>query len=55
MIATLREYPDAPALLHANHGLLAWGDDMMSLARLVVALEEAARLQIEAEKLSAAA
>lgn len=55
VIATLREYPDAPALLHANHGLLAWGDDMMSLARLVVALEEAARLQIEAEKLSAAA
>lgn len=55
VIATLRDHPDAPALLHANHGLLAWGSDMTSLARLVVALEEAARLHIEAERLSVAA
>jgi L-ribulose-5-phosphate 4-epimerase len=55
VIETLRANPDAPALLHANHGLLAWGTDMPSLARLVVALEEAARLQLDAERLSAAA
>lgn len=55
VVDTLREHPDAPALLHANHGLLAWGSDMESLARLVVALEEAARLQVEAQGLSAAA
>lgn len=55
VVDTLRAHPDAPALLHANHGLLAWGSDMDSLARLVVALEEAARLQIESERLSAAA
>lgn len=55
VVDTLREHPDAPALLHANHGLLAWGADMASLARLVVVLEEAARLQIDAERLSAAA
>ena len=52
--ATLREFSEAPALLHANHGLLAWGSDMPSLGRLVVALEEAARLQIEAERILAA-
>jgi L-ribulose-5-phosphate 4-epimerase len=51
VVETLREHPDAPALLHANHGLLAWGGDMASLGRLVVALEEAGRLQIEAERL----
>lgn len=55
VIDTLRSEPDAPALLHANHGLLAWGNDMTSLARLVVSLEEAARLQIEASKLMSAA
>jgi L-ribulose-5-phosphate 4-epimerase len=52
VVATLRKHPDAPALLHANHGLLAWGPDMPTLARLVVALEEAARLQIEAARLA---
>jgi L-ribulose-5-phosphate 4-epimerase len=54
VVTTLREHPGAPALLHANHGLLAWGQDMASLARLVVALEESARLQIEAASLAAA-
>ncbi|MBW8882689.1 MAG: class II aldolase/adducin family protein, partial [Asticcacaulis sp.] len=55
VVDTLRAFSNAPALLHANHGLLAWGTDFPSLARLVVALEEAARLQIEAASLSAAA
>lgn len=55
VVETLRAHPDAPALLHANHGLLAWGPDTASLARLVVALEEAARLKSEAEGLTAAA
>ncbi len=55
VVDTLRAHPNAPALLHANHGLLAWGSDFSSLARLVVALEEAARLQIEAASLSDAA
>ncbi|ESQ90185.1 hypothetical protein ABAC460_10565 [Asticcacaulis sp. AC460] len=54
VVDTLRAFPKAPALLHANHGLLAWGDDFASLARLVVALEEAARLQIEAASLTSA-
>lgn len=51
---TLRQHPEAPALLHANHGLLAWGADFQSLARLVAALEEVARLQIDAASLAAA-
>jgi L-ribulose-5-phosphate 4-epimerase len=55
VIDTIRAHPGAPALLHANHGLLAWGRDMASLGRLVVALEEAARLQLNAAPLAAAA
>ena len=55
VVETLRAHADTPALLHANHGLLAWGPDMETLARVVVALEEAARLQLEAQSISAAA
>jgi L-fuculose-phosphate aldolase len=54
VVRTLRDNPDAPALLHANHGLLTWGEDMASLARLVVALEEAAHLQLDARRILAA-
>jgi L-ribulose-5-phosphate 4-epimerase len=52
VVATLRDHPDAPALLIGNHGLLAWGADIAGTARLIVSLEEAARFALEAEELT---
>jgi L-fuculose-phosphate aldolase len=45
----LAETPDASAVLLANHGLLAWGRDQMSVARLIISLEEAAEMMLRAE------
>jgi ribulose-5-phosphate 4-epimerase/fuculose-1-phosphate aldolase len=45
----LAENPDASAVLLANHGLLAWGKDQMSAARLIISLEEAAEMMLRAE------
>jgi L-ribulose-5-phosphate 4-epimerase len=47
----LRENPDAAAVLLANHGLLAWGKDQLSVARLIISLEEAAEMMLRAEHL----
>jgi L-ribulose-5-phosphate 4-epimerase len=47
----LQANPDASAVLLANHGLLAWGKDQMSAARLIISLEEAAEMMLEAEHL----
>jgi len=48
---TLDENPDASAVLLANHGLLAWGKDQLSVARLIISLEEAAEMMLRAEHL----
>jgi ribulose-5-phosphate 4-epimerase/fuculose-1-phosphate aldolase/pimeloyl-ACP methyl ester carboxylesterase len=45
----VRANPDASAVLLANHGLLAWGKDQMSAARLIISLEEAAEMMLRAE------
>jgi L-ribulose-5-phosphate 4-epimerase len=47
----LASAPDAPAVLLANHGLLAWGRDQMAAARLIISLEEAAEMMLRAEHL----
>jgi ribulose-5-phosphate 4-epimerase/fuculose-1-phosphate aldolase/pimeloyl-ACP methyl ester carboxylesterase len=47
----LRADANAPAVLLANHGLLAWSRDSMATARLIIALEEAAEMMLRAEHL----
>jgi ribulose-5-phosphate 4-epimerase/fuculose-1-phosphate aldolase len=47
----LADNPEASAVLLANHGLLAWGKDQMSAARLIISLEEAAEMMLRAEHL----
>ena len=47
----LRANPTARAVLLANHGLLAWGPDQATTARLIIALEEAAEMMLRAEHL----
>jgi L-ribulose-5-phosphate 4-epimerase len=47
----LEEHPQAPAVLLANHGLLAWGADQQHTAQLIIALEEAAEMMLLAERI----
>lgn len=47
----IRDNPNASAVLLANHGLLAWGRDQLSVARLIISLEEAAEMMLRAEHL----
>jgi L-ribulose-5-phosphate 4-epimerase len=47
----LQAHPDAPAVLLANHGLLAWGPDQQRVAQLIISLEEAAEMMLLAERL----
>jgi L-ribulose-5-phosphate 4-epimerase len=51
---TLRAHPDAPAVLLANHGLLALGASPVEAAMLVVAMEEAAEMTLGALPLGGA-
>ena len=52
--AALQEHPTTNAVLLANHGLLVFGPDPISAARLVVAIEEAAEAEIAASALGGA-
>ena len=45
----LQAYPSVPAVLLANHGLLAFGKDVAAAAQLIVAMEEAAEMTLGAE------
>jgi L-fuculose-phosphate aldolase len=45
----LESHSDASAVLLANHGLLAWGKDQLSTARLIISLEEAAEMMLRAD------
>ncbi|HLX59418.1 MAG TPA: class II aldolase/adducin family protein [Ktedonobacteraceae bacterium] len=47
----LRQHPDAPAVLLANHGLLAFGPDALMTAFLIISMEEAAEMTLQARKL----
>jgi L-ribulose-5-phosphate 4-epimerase len=44
--AALRQNPESPAVLLENHGLLVSGADLLSSARMVIAVEENAQLAI---------
>lgn len=44
----MAEHPTTKVVLLANHGLLAFGPDMMGTARLVVAVEESAEAELAA-------
>ena len=44
-------HPHAPAVLLANHGLLAFGATPMATAQLIIAMEEAAELTLGAQSL----
>jgi L-ribulose-5-phosphate 4-epimerase len=53
--AALSESPTTSAVLLANHGLLAFGSDPITAARLVVAIEEAAEAELAATVIGGAA
>jgi len=44
---TLQSHPSVPAMLLANHGLLAFGKDIGATAQLIVAMEEAAEMTLD--------
>lgn len=44
----LQQHPDVPALLLANHGVLAFGQDALSTAQLIIIMEEAAEMTLDA-------
>ena len=52
---TLEQFPGTSAVLLANHGLLAFGADPMSTARLVIAIEESAEAELAAAVIGGAA
>jgi L-fuculose-phosphate aldolase len=54
IIETLRAHPGIPAVLLANHGLLAFGADIMATAQLIVAMEEGAETTLDAAILGGA-
>jgi L-ribulose-5-phosphate 4-epimerase len=51
IISQLQQHPAAPAVLLANHGLLAFHEDPVQTARLVMVMEEAAEATLEAREL----
>jgi L-ribulose-5-phosphate 4-epimerase len=54
IVAELEQHTDVPAVLLANHGLLAFGHDPLAAGQLVIAMEEAAMLEISARALGGA-
>lgn len=51
---TLQAHPAVPAVLLANHGLLASGKEIGATAQLIVAMEEAAEMTLDAVPLGGA-
>jgi L-ribulose-5-phosphate 4-epimerase len=51
IVAQLGLHPTVPAVLLANHGLLAFGRDPRSTAQLIIIMEEAAELTLRARQL----
>ena len=47
----IRQHPHTPAVLLANHGLLAWGSDPLAAAQVVIAMEEGAQMTLGAREL----
>ena len=44
----LKQHPTVPAVLLANHGLLAFSSDAIATAQLIIIMEEAAQLTLDA-------
>jgi L-ribulose-5-phosphate 4-epimerase len=51
IVEQLRRYPATPAVLLANHGLLAFSSDPLMTAQLIIIMEEAAQLTLDARAL----
>jgi L-ribulose-5-phosphate 4-epimerase len=51
IVRQLELHPTVPAVLLANHGLLAFGHDPRSTAQLIIIMEEAAELTLRARAL----
>lgn len=51
IVEQLQKHPLVPAVLLGNHGLLAFSRDALSTARLIIIMEEAAELTLDARKL----
>lgn len=51
IVEQLRRHPTVPAVLLANHGLLAFSRDPLATAQLIVIMEEAAQLTLDARAL----
>lgn len=54
IVEQISAHPNAPAVLLANHGLLAFGANPLAAAQLIVAMEEAAELTLGAQALGGA-
>lgn len=54
IVEQLRLHPNVPAVLLGNHGLLSFGQNPAAAAHLIVIMEEAAELLLDAEKLGGA-
>ena len=51
IVEQLERHPTVPAVLLANHGLLAFSSDPLSTAQLIIIMEEAAQLTLDARTL----
>ena len=51
IVEQLERHPTVPAVLLANHGLLAFGRDPLSAAFVIIAMEEAAEMTLAARTL----
>ncbi len=51
IVKQLEQHPTIPAVLLANHGLLAFGRDPLMAAMVIIAMEEAAELTLAARTL----
>jgi L-fuculose-phosphate aldolase len=51
IVAQLERHPSVPAVLLANHGLLAFGQNPLAAAQIIIIMEEAAAMTLAARKL----
>ncbi|MFL5802225.1 MAG: class II aldolase/adducin family protein [Roseiflexaceae bacterium] len=54
IVEQLRQHPTVPAVLLGNHGLLAFARDPLAAAQLIIIMEEAAQLLLDADALGGA-
>lgn len=51
IVEQLQQHPTVPAVLLGNHGLLAFSQDILATAQLIIIIEEAAQLTLDARAL----